>query len=105
MPAHDRSTFSNLSEDEYAGMQEISVQQLHQTMLAHDPNVVVLDVRDPHEWAISALPGTLRIPKGEIQQAKNAVLAGRKLREETVLAQIPQDKTLLIHCRSGKRKC
>ena len=31
------------------------------------------------------------------------MLAGRKLREETVLAQIPQDKTLLVHCRSGKR--
>jgi len=103
VPAHDRSSFSNLHEEEYAGMQEISVQQLQQTMLAHDPNVVVLDVRDPHEWAISALPGTLRIPKGEIQQAKNAVLAGRKLRGETVLAQIPQDKTLLVHCRSGKR--
>lgn len=103
VPAHDRSTFSNLTEDEYAGMQEISVQQLQQAIIAHDPNVIVLDVRDPHEWAISALPGTLRIPKGEIQQAKNAVLAGRKLREETVLADIPQDKTILVHCRSGKR--
>jgi len=103
VPAHDRSTFSSLTEDEYVGMQEISVQQLQQAMIAHDPNVVVLDVRDPHEWAISALPGTLRIPKGEIQQAKNAVLAGRKLREETVLADIPQDKTILVHCRSGKR--
>lgn len=103
VPAHDRSMFSNLSEEEYAGMQEINVKQLQQSMLAHDPNVVVLDVRDPHEWAISALPGTLRIPKGEIQQAKNAVLSGRKLREETVLADIPKDKTLLVHCRSGKR--
>ncbi len=66
-------------------------------------NPLIVDVRDPHEWQISALEGTLRIPKGEIQQAKNAVLAGRKLREETVLADIPQDQEVLLLCRSGAR--
>jgi len=60
-------------------------------------------VRDPHEWEISALDNTVRIPKGEIQIAKNAVLAGRKLREETVLAEIPKDKVVLFLCRTGKR--
>jgi adenylyltransferase/sulfurtransferase len=64
---------------------------------------LILDVRDPHEWQISALEGTLRIPKGEIQMAKNAVLAGRKLREETVLADIPTDQEVIVMCRSGKR--
>jgi sulfur-carrier protein adenylyltransferase/sulfurtransferase len=102
MPAHDRSSFSTI-EPGFEEMPHITVRELQAQMDAHNPDVVVLDVRDPHEWEISALPGTLRIPKGDIQQAKNAVLAGRKLFEETVLAQIPKDKTLLVHCRSGKR--
>ncbi len=98
VPAHDHSTF-------HAGtnghIQEIDVFELQRRM--SENGVVVLDVREPHEWAISAIDGTLRIPKGEIQVAKNAVLAGRKLREETVLAEIPTDRDVLVHCRSGKR--
>lgn len=102
MPAHDRSSFTAQDLANNADMREISVKDLKQALDAHQ-DVVVLDVRDPHEWAIAAIEGTLRIPKGDIQQAKNAVLAGRKLESETVLAQIPRDKTLLVHCRSGKR--
>jgi adenylyltransferase/sulfurtransferase len=102
MPAHDRSSYTSLTAEEATHMHEINVVELKQQIDNH-ADVVVLDVRDPHEWEIAAIDGTLRIPKGDIQAAKNAVLAGRKLREETVLAQIPQDKTLLVHCRSGKR--
>ncbi|QPC85074.1 molybdopterin-synthase adenylyltransferase MoeB [Phototrophicus methaneseepsis] len=102
MPAHDHSSFSLADEEEYEGMQEISVSDLKARIDAGD-DIVVLDVRDPHEWEIAAIDGTLRIPKGDIQAAKNAVIAGRKLPEETVLAQIPRDKTLMVHCRSGKR--
>jgi sulfur-carrier protein adenylyltransferase/sulfurtransferase len=106
MPAHDHSDFSvngNGDNDEkYAGMKTINVSDLKAKIDAGE-NMIVLDVRDPHEWEIAAIDGTLRIPKGEIQAAKNAVLAGRKRPEETVLAQIPQDKPLMVHCRSGQR--
>jgi adenylyltransferase/sulfurtransferase len=83
-------------------MQEITVSQL-KSKLDEGADIVVLDVREPHEWDIAAIDDTLRIPKGEIQQAKDAVIAGSKQLEETVLAQIPQDKELIVHCRSGKR--
>ena len=33
----------------------------------------------------------------------NDVLAGRKPREATVLAQIPDDREVIVHCRSGIR--
>ncbi len=83
-------------------MQEITVTEL-KSKLDAGADIVVLDVREPHEWNIAAIDGTLRIPKGEIEQAKDAVIAGSKQVEETVLAQIPQDKELIVHCRSGKR--
>ncbi len=102
VPAHDHSEFQNAGENGHGDMLSIDVKTLKSRIDAHD-DVVVLDVRDPHEWEIAAIDGTLRIPKGDIQTAKNAVLAGRKLREETVLADIPEDKELLVHCRSGKR--
>lgn len=103
MPAHDRSSFTtgNGHSDEVT-MKTIDVKNL-KARLDSGEDVLVLDVRDPHEWAIAALDGSLRIPKGDIQAAKNAVLAGRKLREETVLAEIPQNREIIVQCRSGKR--
>ncbi|RMG75295.1 MAG: molybdopterin-synthase adenylyltransferase MoeB [Chloroflexi bacterium] len=100
VPAHDHSAFSTAEKD--ANMLTVDVYELKER-LDQNGGVVVLDVREPHEWAIAALDGTLRISKGDIQAAKNAVLAGRKLREETVLADIPQDQEVIVMCRSGKR--
>lgn len=101
MPAHDHSDFHTTNGSQEP-VEEITVRQLKARMDAGD-NLLIVDVRDPHEWDIVALDGTLRIPKGDIQTAKNAVLAGRKLREETVLSQIPADREVIVHCRSGKR--
>jgi molybdopterin/thiamine biosynthesis adenylyltransferase/rhodanese-related sulfurtransferase len=101
VPAHDHSDFS-AHDPRYADINTIDVHELH-SRLESGEDLLVLDVRNPHEWQIAALDGTLRIPKGDIQVAKNALLAGRKLREETVLAQIPQDREVVVMCRSGVR--
>jgi sulfur-carrier protein adenylyltransferase/sulfurtransferase len=101
MPAHDHSNFNG--QTQYAGaMREMDVRTLHQR-LQNGGDLLVIDVREPHEWDIVALDGTLRIPKGHIQAAKNAVLARRKLPEETVLAQLPRDREIVVYCRSGQR--
>jgi sulfur-carrier protein adenylyltransferase/sulfurtransferase len=105
MPAHDHSDYkatSNGAPQEHKAMDEINVTDLKARMDA-EPGLVVLDVRDPHEWEISAIAGTLRIPKSQIEAAKNDVLAGRKTRAQTVLAEIPNDREVIVHCRSGKR--
>jgi molybdopterin/thiamine biosynthesis adenylyltransferase/rhodanese-related sulfurtransferase len=101
VPAHDHSHFTT-EESGLEDMGVIDVKALNERLQA-EPDLLVLDVRDPHEWAIAALDGTLRIPKGDIQSAKNAVLAGRKLENETVLKDIPRDREIIVHCRSGKR--
>lgn len=104
MPAHDRSEYKTNTNGaaKEQPVQEMSVREL-KARLDKGDDVLVLDVRDPHEWQISALEGTLRIPKGQIEAAKNDVLNGRKRREDTVLAQIPDDREVILMCRSGKR--
>ncbi|GAB5494085.1 MAG: molybdopterin-synthase adenylyltransferase MoeB [Phototrophicaceae bacterium] len=102
MPAHDNSDFSTEETIGYEDVLQVSVTDL-KAKIDSGEDIVVLDVREPHEWEIAALDGTVRIPKGDIQAAKNALKASRKLEEETVLAQIPRDKPLYVHCRSGKR--
>ena len=102
MPAHDHSEFSSVDDTEELNIKTVTVHDVKKA-LANGNEIVVIDVRDPHEWDISAIEGTLRIPKPDIQLAKNGILGGRKMWEETVLKDIPKDKTLYVHCRSGKR--
>jgi len=102
MPAHDHSEFSTDDDDAYEEMQSISVTDLKAKIDAGE-DIAILDVRDPHEWAIAQLDDTIQLPKPEINSTKNAILAGRKLYEETDLTQIPKDKPLYVLCRSGKR--
>lgn len=104
MPAHDHSNFSVDDDEAYADIQAVGVRELKAKIDAGE-DITVLDVREPHEWAIADIRDTdvLHIKKGDIQAAKNALLAGRKLLDETVLAQINQDKPLYVYCRSGKR--
>ena len=102
MPAHDHSEFSSVEDGDEVDVQTVTVHDV-KSALANGADVLVIDVRDPHEWDISAIDGTLRIPKPDIQLAKNGIQAGRKLWEETVLQEIPKDKTLYVHCRSGVR--
>jgi adenylyltransferase/sulfurtransferase len=100
MPAHDRSNYR--SQNGTHPVEEITVTELKSRLDAGD-DLLIVDVREPHEWQIVALDDTLRITKGQIQTAKNALLAGRKLRDETVLAQIPTDREVIVYCRTGAR--
>jgi len=51
---------------------------------------VLVDVREPHEYEIVAIPGSVLIPKGRF-------LSGE------ALAELPQDKRVVLHCKSGAR--
>jgi sulfur-carrier protein adenylyltransferase/sulfurtransferase len=104
MPAHDRSEFGKQNgHTEGNTVEEITVNEL-KTRLDAGELPFILDVRNPQEWEISALNvPTTRIPKPQIEAAMNDVLAGRKPREATVLMQIPDDREIIVHCRSGVR--
>ena len=50
--------------------------------------IVLIDVREAHELAISSLPGIVHIPLGEI---------------ETRYEEIPKNQDVVVICRSGGR--
>jgi sulfur-carrier protein adenylyltransferase/sulfurtransferase len=51
---------------------------------------LLVDVREPAEYEIVRIPGSVLIPKGDI-------LSGE------ALASLPQDKQIVLHCKSGVR--
>jgi len=51
---------------------------------------VLVDVREPAEYEIVKIPGSVLIPKGEILDG-------------SALAQLPQDRQIVLHCKSGVR--
>ena len=100
MPAHDHSDYT--SSNGAVHIPGISVHELKAQWEA-EKDIVVVDVREPVEWQIGKLDNVLLIPKGDIQAQKNAILAGRKLYEESILTQIPKDRDVVVMCRSGIR--
>jgi sulfur-carrier protein adenylyltransferase/sulfurtransferase len=76
--AADAAAGSTISAKDLAGMME------------RGENIYVVDVREPNEYEIVSIPGTTLIPKGEF-------LSGE------ALAKLPQDKRLVLHCKSGAR--
>jgi adenylyltransferase/sulfurtransferase len=55
-----------------------------------DRDFLLIDVREPAEWEIVAIPGARLIPKGEF-------LSG------AALADLPQHKPIVVHCKAGVR--
>jgi rhodanese-related sulfurtransferase len=51
-------------------------------------SVTIVDVREPHEWAINGFPGSLKIPLGALPQR---------------FSEIPKDAEVVVYCRTGGR--
>ncbi len=75
--------------EEAAAGSTISARDLKAMMDAGE-NIFVVDVREPNEYEIVSIPGAHLIPKGEF-------LSGE------ALGKLPQDKKLVLHCKSGQR--
>lgn len=72
-----------------ASAPEISVEDLKKKFAAHD-DFILIDVREPDEFASSRIPGSVLIPKAHFFDA-------------TALDLLPRDKEIILHCRSGVR--
>lgn len=54
-----------------------------------DPSVVFLDCREPNEWNLGRIPGSVFLARGNI--------------EGNVEARIPRDSKVIIYCARGNR--
>jgi len=78
---------------EAAAGSTISVTTLEQMLKerAEDTrDFVLVDVREPNEFEINQIPGSVLIPKGDFLNG-------------TALEQLPSDKQVVLHCKTGVR--
>jgi len=66
---------------------EISLSELRDAIQRGD-NLFLLDVREPHELAISRLPNVVEIPLGQVPDRVD---------------EIPRDADIIVICRTGGR--
>src|SRR6202046_1273557 len=88
----DYEEFCGAVSEEAAGAAQgppISAKDLAAMIDAGD-NIFLVDVREPNEYEIVSIPGATLIPKGEF-------LSGAPLEK------LPQDKRIVLHCKSGAR--
>jgi sulfur-carrier protein adenylyltransferase/sulfurtransferase len=70
-----------------SGIPEITVEELKEKRDRRD-DFVLVDVREPHEWAISAFPESVKIPLGTLPQSLNRLSTADEI---------------VVHCKSGGR--
>jgi adenylyltransferase/sulfurtransferase len=70
-----------------ARVPQVTVEQLKE-MQDRGERPVLLDVREPHEYALADLPGSLKVPLGALPRS---------------FEQVPKDQELVVYCRSGAR--
>jgi adenylyltransferase/sulfurtransferase len=71
----------------------ISVTQLERMLKERESgerDFVLVDVREPNEYEINQIPGSVLIPKGEFLNGN-------------ALGQLPNDKPVVLHCKTGVR--
>lgn len=92
----DYDTFCGaVSEDaaDAAADATISVVQLEHMLKEREEGTrdfVLVDVREPNEYEINQIPGSVLIPKGDFLNG-------------SALEQLPGDKQVVLHCKSGVR--
>ncbi|NUR07198.1 MAG: adenylyltransferase/sulfurtransferase MoeZ [Nocardioidaceae bacterium] len=78
---------------EAAAGSTISVTQLEHMLKERDNgerDFVLVDVREPNEYEINKIPGSVLIPKGDFLNG-------------SALEQLPSDKQIVMHCKTGVR--
>jgi len=71
----------------FGAVPEIEPATLHARLRSGDA-LDILDVREPHEWAIASLDGALRIPLAAL---------------ESRLDELSRDHEIVVHCKGGGR--
>ncbi len=74
-------------------IQEMTVQELKQELDRSANDFVLLDVRNPHEYEIAKIPGSVLVPLPEIESGSGV----------TKVKELLNGHRLIVHCKSGGR--
>src|SRR4051795_6957645 len=69
---------------------EVDPQDVQDVLTSDEPEAVVVDVREQHEWDESHIPGAKHVPRGYLEQR-----IGR--------AAPDTDQRVILYCQSGNR--
>lgn len=78
-------------------IQEVRAEELDEMIENHD-DLLILDVREPQEYAVGHIPGALNVPRGILEVAADPQSKGRV---EALAA--AQNRTVVTYCASGGR--
>jgi rhodanese-related sulfurtransferase len=91
------ASFSEMVEAARPNVREVSAAEAKE-MVEADPDALVLDVREPHEWDTGHIPGAVLVPLGQLDLLADP--SGPRpdpdLTERTA-------KLIVTHCATGKR--
>lgn len=79
--------------EQQASMAEISVTELKQILDSGSKDYLLLDVRNPHEYEIARIPGSVLIPLPDIENGDGV----------TKVKEALNGHKLIVHCKSGMR--
>lgn len=74
-------------------MQEITVQELKQLLDSDAKDYVLLDVRNPHEYEIAKIPGSVLVPLPDIENGSGV----------NQVKELLNGHKLVVHCKLGGR--
>ncbi|MBW8481295.1 adenylyltransferase/sulfurtransferase MoeZ [Actinomadura parmotrematis] len=88
----DYDAFCGAVSEEAAEAAKDSTISVHELKAMQDrgDDIFLVDVREPNEYEIVSIPGATLIPKGEFLNG-------------SALERLPQDKKIVLHCKSGVR--
>lgn len=90
-------TLSDFVKEARSRIQEVRADDLDEMIENHD-DLLILDVREPQEYAAGHIPGALHVPRGMLEVAADAQSKGRV---EALAG--AQNRTIVTYCASGGR--
>jgi rhodanese-related sulfurtransferase len=90
-------SFQEMVEAARANVREVSATEA-KAMVEADPDAIVLDVREPHEWDEGHIPGAVLVPLGQLDLVADpsGPRPNADLTERT-------SKLIVAQCATGKR--
>ncbi len=81
------------AEKELAGMAEMTVTELKQVLDSGADNILLLDVRNPNEYEIAKIPGSVLVPLPDIENGDGV----------SQVKEMLNGHRLIVHCKMGGR--